>query len=88
MTSLRKTPDTLSTKRIVSTMATAAAYVGATLTLLVTACLSTLTVWEIVTGQPTIAPVTTGTMSLLTSIVVVGHDWPEVWKPLFTGDKR
>lgn len=74
-------------KRIVSIMATGAAYAGATFSLLVTLGCTAGAVWSVVEGLPVLMPVALGAIALISGGVVVGNDWPRIWKPLFSGDK-
>lgn len=66
-------------------MTTGAAYMGATFTLLMTLGMAAGCVASIIAKAPAIMDVSTGLFTALGVGLIVKHDWPNVWKPLFTG---
>lgn len=70
-----------------SNMATPAAYVGSTFTLLLALDSAAAAVRSVTEGFPVIMPVVTGVIALISGYAVVANDWLKTWKPLFTGGK-
>lgn len=69
-------------------MASGVAYAGATFTLVMTLGCAAGAVWSVVSGLPAVLPVSLGAISVISGYAAVASDWPRVWKPLLTGDKR
>jgi hypothetical protein len=65
-------------------MKTAAAYVGATFSLLGTAVAAACCVWSVASGFPALLDVASGGIAVIMGYMVV-KDWPTVWRPLLTG---